>query len=363
MKRRNEFLINKEILTFHNYKTIVKVFKMLRLALGTILIGIGVFAPWLVRDCLDWNADRRVADSVHGVVSSSAPGNESDMDRGSNEQGGTKEGVVEGSTGVAGQSYPVRSRQSASKTILFLQGFLLDSFSSSPASNFSTMRLSASPMSTTHSRSVVSKTADSLRGGLSRIGVRLGDPVFIRVFKEENELELWMKPQGEPDYTLFKVYRIKDWAGAPGPKLREGDGQTPEGFYYISASRMIPDSKHFLAMDLGFPNDYDTYHGRTGKDMLVHGSGRHAGSFALGAANMSEIYTLAQAAMDDGQPFFRVNVFPFRMTDKRMELEWRRQPRWISFWQNLKEGYDFFENVNYPPDVAVQAGKYAFSLH
>jgi murein L,D-transpeptidase YafK len=126
---------------------------------------------------------------------------------------------------------------------------------------------------------------------------------------------------------------------------------------------MIPDSKHFLAMDLGFPNDYDTYHGRTGKDMLVHGSGRHAGSFALGAANMSEIYTLAQAAMDDGQRFFRVNVFPFRMTDKRMELEWRRQPQWISFWQNLKEGYDFFENVNYPPDVAVQAGRYAFSLH
>jgi murein L,D-transpeptidase YafK len=78
---------------------------------------------------------------------------------------------------------------------------------------------------------------------------------------------------------------------------------------------------------------------------------------------MSEIYTLAQAAMDDGQRFFRVNVFPFRMTDKRMELEWRRQPQWISFWQNLKEGYDFFENVNYPPDVAVQAGRYAFSLH
>ena len=99
---------------------------MFRIALGTILIGSGVFAPWLVRDWLDWNADQRVADCVHELVSSFAPGNESDVDLASNEQGGTEEGMVEGSTGLGGQSYPVRARQSASKTIRELKGFLLD---------------------------------------------------------------------------------------------------------------------------------------------------------------------------------------------------------------------------------------------
>lgn len=339
----------------------MKYFIMFRFALGTVLVGIGVCAPWLVRDWLDWSADKKAADRIHAVVSSFSGNGKKPEDSLASAE--VEQGSVDEATGLDPSSYPVRNPRIASKTIRFLQGFLPESFSSRPGDHFPALGVSANPMSTSHSRSVVSETSGRLGGSLARIGLQLGDPVFIRVFKEENELELWMKPGGKPDYTLFKVYRLRDWAGSPGPKLREGDGQAPEGFYYVSSSRLIPDTKHHLAMDLGFPNDYDEYHGRTGSDMLIHGGGRHAGSFGLDAGDMSEVYTLAQAAMKDGQRFFRVNVFPFRMTDKRMEQEWKRQPRWISFWQNLKEGYDFFENVNYPPDVAVEAGDYVFSLH
>ena len=87
------------------------------------------------------------------------------------------------------------------------------------------------------------------------------------------------------------------------------------------------------------------------------------GSFALDREDMEEVYVLAAAALKNGQRFFRVNSFPFRMTDKRMEQEWKRQSRWIDFWSNLKEGYDFFENVNVPPDVRQGGGGYAFMLH
>jgi murein L,D-transpeptidase YafK len=77
---------------------------------------------------------------------------------------------------------------------------------------------------------------------------------------------------------------------------------------------------------------------------------------------MNEVFTLADEALRDGQTFFRVHVFPFRMTDKRMEKEWARQPKWIEFWANLKEGYDFFENANFPPSVQVGSKEYVFRL-
>jgi len=69
---------------------------------------------------------------------------------------------------------------------------------------------------------------------------------------------------------------------------------------------------------------------------------------------------IADAAFRNGQPFFRVHIFPFRMTPENMERY--RDHEWYSFWQNLKEGYDFFENhENIPPNVEVRGGRYVFS--
>lgn len=324
---------------------------MFRFSLAAVLIGIGVFSPWLVRDWLDWGADERAANRLYETVSA-IPGNV--------KESVNKKWKGEGdSSTLSGEaSYPV-----ASSTMRMLQGFLPDSFSMTSGSKIPMMGMSSTPPSSSRSRAVVEDAAPSLRGELSRIGLSLGDPIFIRLFKEENELEVWIQGSGKPDYSLFKVYRIEDCAGSVGPKLREGDRQAPEGFYYVSAARMIPDTKHFLGMDLGFPNELDRYHNRTGSSMMIHGGSHAAGAFALSREDMAEVYTLADAALKAGQKFFRVNAFPFRMTDKRMALEWKRQPRWIRFWTNLKEGYDFFENVNYPPDVAVDAGEYEFQLH
>ena len=93
---------------------------------------------------------------------------------------------------------------------------------------------------------------------------------------------------------------------------------------------------------------------------MIHGGKNDTGAFVLSPGDMNEVYALSDAALQSGQRLFRVNVFPFRMTDKRMEQEWKKQPEWIDFWVNLKEGYDFFENANFPPDVSVNAGEYAF---
>ena len=66
---------------------------------------------------------------------------------------------------------------------------------------------------------------------------------------------------------------------------------------------------------------------------------------------IEEIYTLADAALRNGQKFFRVHCFPFRMTDENMRKH--SGSEWDDFWQNLRTGYDWFEQQQRPPDTSL----------
>jgi murein L,D-transpeptidase YafK len=76
---------------------------------------------------------------------------------------------------------------------------------------------------------------------------------------------------------------------------------------------------------------------------------------------VEEIYLLCEAALEAGQPFFRVHVFPFRMTEERMEKA--EGGRWEGFWERIRPGYRFFEDKGFPPavdDGAMRDGRYVF---
>ena len=169
-------------------------------------------------------------------------------------------------------------------------------------------------------------------------------------------MEFWLR-KGKK-YNLFRTYPIAAMSGQLGPKLLEGDRQAPEGFYYVSASRMNPNSRFHLSMNLGYPNRYDRVHGRTGSALMIHGGRASIGCFAMTDPKIEEIYAMADAALRNGQMFFRVHCFPFRMSEANMKKY--AQSKWDSFWLNLKEGYDFFETSKFPPDVQVEAKKYVF---
>jgi len=210
--------------------------------------------------------------------------------------------------------------------------------------------------SSQRSRAALDRVASSLVRDLQSVGLAYGNPVFIRIFKEERELELWVGKGS--NYKLFRTYPVAAMSGKLGPKLREGDRQAPEGFYFVSPSRMNPNSRFHLSLNLGYPNKYDQTWGRTGSALMIHGNQVSIGCFAMTDAKVEEIYVLSEGALRNGQKFFRVHVFPFRMTKRRMDEA--RSSRWYSFWENLKEGYDFFEKTGSPPNVLVQERKYAF---
>ena len=190
---------------------------------------------------------------------------------------------------------------------------------------------------------------------LAKKGMQASAPVFVRIFKEESELEVW-KQRDDGRFYHFKTYPICNWSGEIGPKLKQGDKQAPEGFYTITPTLMNPNSKYYLSFNLGYPNAYDRSWGRTGDSVMVHGKCRSAGCYAMTDALMEEIYGLTREAMKAGQSNFQVQALPFRMTDKRMTEV--KANKWYPFWKTLKQGYDYFETYRVPPSVAVCERRY-----
>lgn len=193
-----------------------------------------------------------------------------------------------------------------------------------------------------------------LESALRRMGLHWGAPVFVRVFKEEDELELWVDDGTR--FRLFRRYPICTWSGALGPKLRQGDGQSPEGFYRVRRGQLNPASAYHLSFNLGYPNAYDRAHGRTGDYLMVHGRCVSIGCYAMGDAAIEEIYTLVAAALAAGQPAVDVHAFPFRFA-LRQEVGWA-DDTWAPFWRELREGHDAFARTGRPPVVRVVDGHY-----
>jgi murein L,D-transpeptidase YafK len=196
-----------------------------------------------------------------------------------------------------------------------------------------------------------------LAGRLSAQGLALGAPVFIRIFKREFELELWLK-RGDR-FQRFATYPVCRWSGSLGPKLLEGDSQAPEGFYTVDAKALNPNSRFHRSFNLGFPNVFDRAHNRTGSFVMVHGGCASIGCFAMTDPVVDEIWRLVTAALKGGQKRFHVHAFPFRMTEENLAR--RERAQWLSFWHDLKHGYDAFETTQLPPRIAVCGGAYTFA--
>lgn len=189
-------------------------------------------------------------------------------------------------------------------------------------------------------------------------GMTKDAPILLRIYKEESELEIW-KQATSGRYELLKKFPICKWSGELGPKVKTGDRQAPEGFYFIRPEQMNPHSSYHLAFNLGFPNDFDKAHGRTGAHLMVHGDCSSSGCYAMTDEQISEIFALAREAFDGGQLAFQVQAFPFRMTQANLARH-RNNPN-LSFWRMLKEGSDHFEVTRQEPKIDVCARRYIFN--
>jgi len=207
-------------------------------------------------------------------------------------------------------------------------------------------------------QAAAARVQPTLETDLRKRGLEFGSAVFVRIFKREKELEVWVEGNGGR-FVLFRTYPICTYSGALGPKQRQGDNQAPEGFYRVAARQLNPQSRFHLAFNLGYPNAYDRAHSRTGDFLMVHGSCVSIGCYAMGDDGIEQIYTLAAAALENGQPVFEVHAFPFRLEQDALDEE--QGSPWHAFWVELKPAYDAFEQSHKPPRVSVDGLRYTIS--
>ena len=184
--------------------------------------------------------------------------------------------------------------------------------------------------------------------------------VYIRVFKHEKELEVWVSDSIE--FHLYKKYPICFLSVTFGPKRKQGDLQVPEGFYYIN--RFNPYSQYHLSLGLNYPNQSDRLLSRyrdLGGQIYIHGNCVSVGCIAMGDTAIEEIYSLAKSVTDKVE----VHIFPinYKYTSSLVYLDNKIKSRMnlLEFEKNIFEGYLFFEENQRLPNITIDSnGLYLF---
>lgn len=188
--------------------------------------------------------------------------------------------------------------------------------------------------------------------------------LFIRSFKYDRQMEVWVKSDLKEQYKLFKTYKVCMQSGTMGPKRMEGDYQVPEGFYYIN--EFNPNSNYHLSLGLNYPNASDRILSdslRPGNDIYIHGNCVSTGCIAISNEPIEELYIIAATVKASGQDFIPVHVFPVKYNIKKSAdylVETTKANATLqNFASNLKEAFDYFEEKKQLPVILVnKKGQY-----
>ena len=174
--------------------------------------------------------------------------------------------------------------------------------------------------------------------------------VVLITLKTERRIELWASADGP--WRHVRDYPILAASGEPGPKLRRGDGQVPEGIYHIEG--LNPNSSYHLSMKLDYPNAFDRERaaadGRAdpGDNIFIHGKAVSIGCIAVGDAAIEELFTLVAAS---GASSAKVLIAPNDLRVGPARTGGARPPAWTS------ELYDMLQAELAPfrrPHTALQ---------
>lgn len=188
--------------------------------------------------------------------------------------------------------------------------------------------------------------------------------IYIRSFKYDSQLEVWVKNEVQEQFKLFKTYKVCALAGTLGPKRMEGDYQVPEGFYYINMFN--PKSNYYLSLGINYPNPSDKLLSdslRPGSDIFIHGSCVTVGCIPIRDDQIDELYIIAAHAKDLGQDFIPVHIFPVRFNVEKsvkfLENLAKDDNDLKKFAGKMEDAFDYFEKYKQLPVVMIgEKGEY-----
>jgi len=190
--------------------------------------------------------------------------------------------------------------------------------------------------------------------------------MYVRSFKYDAQLEVWVSNSRKEPFKLFKTYRVCALAGSLGPKRVQGDYQVPEGFYYIN--EFNPNSNYYLSLGLNYPNASDKILSdpvKPGGDIYIHGSCVTVGCIPINDQQIEELYILAAHAKSAGQDYIPVHIFPIRYDNKRsvdyLATLTKTDEKLKAFAAKLEAVYDHFEVTRQLPLIMTDNfGEYQF---
>lgn len=187
--------------------------------------------------------------------------------------------------------------------------------------------------------------------------------IYLRAFKEEQELEVWVKNKSADTFQLFQIINFCSSVGIPGPKNKQGDFQIPEGLYYIN--EFNPLSDYHLSLGIDYPNLADKRRSKAanlGGDIYIHGGCQTVGCIPITDTSIAKLYILC--LLSQNEPYsIPIHIFPQRMeydNFKRLTQSFRNKEL-HKFWGNIRTAYVYFNLKHKLPNYKInEKGIYFF---
>jgi murein L,D-transpeptidase YafK len=188
---------------------------------------------------------------------------------------------------------------------------------------------------------------------------------LVRVFKREQQVELWAATNAGDEMTFMASYPICASSGELGPKRQRGDCQVPEGFYHVN--HFNPESSFYLSLGVSYPNAADRIRAGAhdpGGAIYIHGNCVTIGCMPITDDRIKELYVALLETSANGEREIPVQIYPAKLDSAgfaALQREYKEQPELLAFWANLKQGFDLFEKNHLPPKVSIsKKGVYNF---
>lgn len=153
--------------------------------------------------------------------------------------------------------------------------------------------------------------------------------IALLAFKKERHIQLWAKDYRQ-SWHYIHTYPLTAYSGQLGPKLKEHDGQIPEGVYKLVTFN--PFSSMHLSLMINYPNHFDrvqaSKEGRRnlGGDIFLHGKAVSVGCLAIGDKAIDQLFLLVRRV---GLRHVQLVIAPNDLRRSKPATTGFTQPQWL----------------------------------